>query len=34
VLLHSGELCLEYVGKKTHHVLAANIEEFLQALEV
>ncbi|MBH0093220.1 SecY-interacting protein [Pseudoalteromonas sp. SCQQ13] len=34
VLLHSGEVCLEYVGKKTHHVLAANIEEFLQALEV
>jgi len=27
-------VCLEYVGKKTHHVLAANIEEFLQALEV
>jgi SecY interacting protein Syd len=34
VLIHTGEVCLEYVGKKTHHVLAPNIESFLKALEV
>jgi SecY interacting protein Syd len=34
VLIHSGEVCLEYVGKKTHHVLAPNIDAFLAALEV
>ncbi|WMS89746.1 SecY-interacting protein [Pseudoalteromonas sp. HL-AS1] len=34
VLLHSGEVCLEHVGKNTHHVLAPNINAFLKALEV
>lgn len=34
VLLESGEVCLEYVGKKPHHVLATNLEEFIQALKV
>ncbi|WP_372761821.1 SecY-interacting protein [Pseudoalteromonas sp.] len=34
VLLATGEVCLEYVGKKPHHVLAGNIEQFLMALEV
>ncbi|MDK2594790.1 SecY-interacting protein [Pseudoalteromonas obscura] len=32
VKLNSGEVCLEYVGKPTHHVLAENIESFLAAL--
>ncbi|MBH0055618.1 SecY-interacting protein [Pseudoalteromonas sp. SWXJZ94C] len=32
VLIQTGEVCLEHVGKKTHHVLAANIEEFMKAL--
>ena len=34
VLVHSGEVCLEHVGKNTHHVLAPNINAFLKALEV
>ncbi len=34
VLIHTGEVCLEHVGKKTHHVLAPNIESFLKALKV
>lgn len=34
VLLETGQVCLEYVGKKPHHVLAENIEEFLNALKV
>ena len=34
VLVETGEVCLEYVGKKPHHVLAPNIESFLKALEV
>ncbi|WP_404339368.1 SecY-interacting protein [Pseudoalteromonas mariniglutinosa] len=34
VLIDTGEVCLEYVGKNTHHVLAPTIEAFLQALEV
>lgn len=29
VKLNSGEVCLEYVGKPTHHVLAKDIESFL-----
>ncbi|WP_273048278.1 SecY-interacting protein [Pseudoalteromonas sp.] len=34
VLIHTGEVCLEHVGKKTHHVLAPNIDAFLKSLEV
>ena len=34
VQVNTGEVCLEYVGKKPHHVLAPNIESFLKALEV
>lgn len=34
VLLETGEVCLEYVGKKPHHILAANLEEFINALNV
>ncbi|WP_394191518.1 SecY-interacting protein [Pseudoalteromonas atlantica] len=34
VLLESGEVCLEYVGKQPHHVLAPNLEEFVKALKV
>ncbi|MET6759087.1 SecY-interacting protein [Pseudoalteromonas sp. NCIMB_1079] len=34
VLVHTGEVCLEFVGKKTHHALAPNINVFLKALEV
>ncbi|WP_076924409.1 SecY-interacting protein [Pseudoalteromonas sp. EB27] len=34
VLVHTGEVCLEHVGKNTHHVLAPNINAFLKALEV
>ena len=34
VQVKTGEVCLEYVGKKPHHVLAPNIESFLKALEV
>jgi SecY interacting protein Syd len=34
VLLDSGEVCLEYVGKKPHHVLAPNLEAFIKALNV
>ncbi|KTF17902.1 SecY-interacting protein [Pseudoalteromonas sp. H105] len=34
VLLESGEVCLEYVGKQPHHVLASNLEEFVKALNV
>lgn len=34
VLISSGEVCLEYVGKKPHHTLAANLEEFIAALEI
>ncbi|ASM49517.1 SecY interacting protein Syd [Pseudoalteromonas espejiana DSM 9414] len=34
VQVNTGEVCLEYVGKKPHHVLAPNIASFLKALEV
>lgn len=34
VLISTGEVCLEFVGKKTHYVLAPTIEDFLKALEV
>ena len=34
VLLDTGEVCLEHVGKKTHHVLAPNISAFLNALKI
>jgi SecY interacting protein Syd len=34
VLVETGEVCLEFVGKKTHYVLAPNIASFLNALEV
>jgi len=34
VSVESGEVCLEYVGKKPHHVLAPNLEEFIKALKV
>ncbi|NOU50668.1 SecY-interacting protein [Pseudoalteromonas sp. JBTF-M23] len=30
VMLSTGEVCLEYVGKPPHHVLAPNLEVFLQ----
>ncbi|MCF6436353.1 MULTISPECIES: SecY-interacting protein [Pseudoalteromonas] len=30
VKLNSGEVCLEYVGKPPHHVLAPSLAEFLQ----
>ncbi|MBD1584114.1 SecY-interacting protein [Pseudoalteromonas sp. S16_S37] len=30
VMLNTGEVCLEYVGKPPHHVLAPNLEAFLQ----
>ncbi|MBQ4845783.1 SecY-interacting protein [Pseudoalteromonas sp. MMG005] len=32
VKLNTGEVCLEYVGKEPHHVLAASLEELLQGL--
>ncbi|TMO64527.1 SecY-interacting protein [Pseudoalteromonas aurantia] len=32
VKLSSGEVCLEYVGKEPHHVLASSIEELLEGL--
>ncbi|KZN49113.1 hypothetical protein N474_24870 [Pseudoalteromonas luteoviolacea CPMOR-2] len=32
VKLNTGEVCLEYVGKPPHHVLAANLEVFLEQL--
>ena len=34
VLVESGEVCLEYVGKKPHHILAPNLEAFIKALKV
>ena len=34
VLVESGEVCLEYVGKKPHHVLATSIIEFLDKVAV
>ncbi|MCF7498800.1 SecY-interacting protein [Pseudoalteromonas sp. L1] len=34
VLVESGEVCLEYVGKKPHHVLANSISEFLDKVTV
>ena len=34
VLLETGEVCLEYVGKKPHHVLANNLSEFIATLTV
>ncbi|WP_152085374.1 SecY-interacting protein [Pseudoalteromonas sp. A25] len=30
VMLSTGEVCLEYVGKPPHHVLAPDLETFLQ----
>ncbi|OCQ18434.1 SecY-interacting protein [Pseudoalteromonas luteoviolacea] len=32
VKLKTGEVCLEYVGKPPHHVLAASLEEFIKSL--
>jgi SecY interacting protein Syd len=32
VKLNSGEVCLEYVGKEPHYVLASSIEELLEGL--
>ncbi|KZN65353.1 SecY-interacting protein [Pseudoalteromonas luteoviolacea] len=32
VKLKTGEVCLEYVGKPPHHVLAANLEGFIESL--
>ncbi|MGO2073853.1 MAG: SecY-interacting protein [Pseudoalteromonas sp.] len=34
ILLETGQVCLEYVGKKPHHVLAEDIDEFLQKLKI
>ena len=34
VLVETGEVCLEYVGKKPHHVLAKNLSEFIASLTV
>lgn len=34
VLVATGEVCLEYVGKKPHHVLAKNLSEFIALLAV
>lgn len=34
VLLETGQVCLEYVGKKPHHVLAESLEAFLASLKV
>ena len=34
VLVETGEVCLEYVGKKPHHVLAKNLSEFIASLAV
>ena len=34
VLVETGEVCLEYVGKKPHHVLAKNLSEFIALLAV
>ncbi len=34
VLVETGEVCLEYVGKKPHHVLANNLSEFIASLAV
>lgn len=34
VLVETGEVCLEYVGKKPHHVLANNLSEFIATLTV
>ncbi|CAH9063872.1 Protein Syd [Pseudoalteromonas holothuriae] len=30
VTLNTGEVCLEYVGKPPHHVLATSLDDFLQ----
>lgn len=34
VLVENGQVCLEYVGKKPHHVLANSISEFLDKVTV
>ncbi|MBQ4831657.1 SecY-interacting protein [Pseudoalteromonas sp. MMG010] len=34
VLVHTGEVCLEFVGKKTHHVLAPDMNSFLSQLKL
>ncbi|NMR25283.1 SecY-interacting protein [Pseudoalteromonas sp. NEC-BIFX-2020_015] len=34
VLITTGEVCLEYVGKKPHHILAPNLAAFIEALVV
>ena len=34
VLVETGEVCLEYVGKKPHYVLAKNLSEFIASLAV
>jgi SecY interacting protein Syd len=34
VLVETGEVCIEYVGKKPHHVLAKNLSEFIESLAV
>ncbi len=34
VLLETGQVCLEYVGKKPHYVLAESLEAFLGSLSV
>ncbi|BDF94736.1 SecY-interacting protein [Pseudoalteromonas haloplanktis] len=34
VLLDTGEVCLEYVGKKPHHVLSTDLGSFISALTV
>ncbi|WP_105190334.1 SecY-interacting protein [Pseudoalteromonas sp. T1lg48] len=34
VRLNDGAVCLEYVGKEPHHVLAENISALLDAIEV
>ncbi|WP_442961769.1 SecY-interacting protein [Pseudoalteromonas sp. SMS1] len=34
VKLSTGEVCLEYVGKPPHHILAANLGAFIEQLSV